>query len=169
MNGDIAGSNSIGTILIVLITLILAALVLLLFHIPSLEFNISPIPAIFIITSIENIDEITGIMNYDSRLILLHSGSLNYNNGNLKASLFKNGQPVNCNIETMNGHDFISTSHFGIQWMGGAGCSDTSWTPGEMTAIDFTDGTFQPGDSVQIDIIDNTTAQIISRHVYHAT
>ena len=69
----------------------------------------------------------------------------------------------------MNGHDFISTSQFGVQWMGGAGCSGNHWAPDEMIAIDFTDDTFRPGDTVQVDIMDNTTSQPISRHVYHAS
>jgi hypothetical protein len=153
----------------VVITIVLALLVLLLFHMPSLNYDMSPIPQIFIITAIYDVDEITGLLNYDSRVILMHSGTLNYPNGNLKAKFLKNGQPVSCVIDTMNGHDFISTSHFGVQWMGGAGCSGNFWTPGEMIAIDFTDNTFRPGDTVQVDIMDNTTSQTISRHVYHAT
>ncbi|MCX6692652.1 MAG: type IV pilin [Methanoregula sp.] len=164
-----ATSQTIGSILMVAITIVLALLVLLLFHMPSLNYDMSPIPQIFIITAIYDVDEITGLLNYDSRVILVHSGTLNYPNGNLKAIFLKNGQPVSCVIDTMNGHDFISTSHFGVQWMGGAGCSGNLWAPGEMIAIDFTDDTFRPGDTVQIDIMDNTTSQPISRHVYHAT
>jgi len=153
----------------VAITIVLAFLVLLLFHLPALDYDMTPIPAIFTITNIFHDDEITGVMNYDSRMILLHTGTISYNNGDLKAKLFKNGQPVSCVIETLNGNDFISTVHLGVQWIGGAGCSGAMWAPGEMTAIDFMDGTFHPGDSVQIDIVDNSTNQIISRHVYHAT
>ena len=153
----------------VAITIVLALLVLLLFHLPALDYDMTPIPAIFTITNIFHDDEITGVMNYDSRMILLHTGTISYNNGDLKAKLFKNDQPVSCVIETLNGNDFISTVHLGVQWIGGAGCSGAMWAPGEMTAIDFTDGTFHPGDSVQIDIVGNSTNQIISRHVYHAT
>lgn len=150
----------------VAITIILSLLVLLFFHMPPLDYDINPIPAIFTITNILHDDEITGVTNYDSRMILLHTGTISYENANLRANLFKNGQPVGCVIETLNGNDFISTVHLGVQWMGGAGCSGTIWAPGEMTAIDFTDGTFQPGDSVQIDIVDKSTNQVISRHVY---
>lgn len=161
-------SQTIGSILVVAITIVLALLVLLLFHIPALDYELTPIPAIFTITNILHDDEITGVTNYDSRMIVLHTGTVSYENANLKANLFKNGQPVSCVIETLNGNDFISTVHLGVQWIGGAGCSGTMWAPGEMTAIDFTDGTFQPGDSVQIDIVDKNMNQIISRHVYHA-
>lgn len=168
MDDDRAESHTIANILIVLITMILAALVLLLFHLPPLHWEITLLPAIFTITNIFHTDEITGDLNYDSRLIVLHTGTVGYNNANLKANLLKNGQPVSCVIETMNGNDFISTAHFGVQWMGGAGCSGATWEPGEMTVIDFTDGTFQPGDMVQIDIVDNSTNQILSRHAFRA-
>lgn len=110
----------------VAVTILLALLVLLLFQMPSLEYTIGMVPAIFTITGIDNVDEITGHLNYDSRVMLIHTGTLNYENGNLKAAFFKKGQLVNCNIETMNGHDFISTPHFGVQWMGGMGCNG-SW------------------------------------------
>lgn len=152
----------------VAITIILALLVLLLFNIPALNYDITPIPAIFTITDILHDDEITGVTNFDSRMILLHTGTISYENANLRANLFKNSQPVSCVIETLNGNDFISTVHLGVQWMGGAGCSGTTWAPNEMTAIDFTDGTFQHGDKVQIDIVDKSTNQVISRHVYTA-
>jgi hypothetical protein len=150
----------------VAVTILLALLVILLFQMPSLEYTIGMVPAIFTITRIDNVDEITGHLNYDSRVMLIHTGTLNYQNNNLKAKFYRNGQPVNAYIATMNGHDFISTSHAGVQWMGGSGCSGSMWTPGEMTAIDFTDGTFHSGDSVQVDIIDKSTSRVISRHVY---
>jgi len=69
-------------------------------------------------------------------------------------------------ISTMNGHDFISTSHTGIQWMGGSGCSGETWNPREQIAIDFSDGTFHPGDLIQIDVIDKITNTTISMHVF---
>ena len=151
----------------VAITIILALLVLLLFTLPSMNIELSPIPAIFVITTIESVDEITGHPNDDSRVILQHTGTENYENKNLKAVFYRNGALVNCNIETMNGHDFISTSHFGVQWMGGTGCSGSTWAPAEMIALDFTDGTFFPADTVQVDIADTASGRIISRHTYH--
>jgi hypothetical protein len=159
-------SPAIGTILLVAITIILALFILLLFWIPPLTFDFSPVPSIIVITTIQNTDEITNQLNYDSRVILLHRGTLTYPNKNLKAKFFKNGQLVNANIETMNGHDFISTSHVGVQYMGGSGCSGTTWEPGEKIVIDFTDGTFRPGDNVQVDITDIITGKTLSRHIY---
>jgi hypothetical protein len=166
-NNPDASSHSIATILMVAVTILLALLVLLLFHMPSLEYTTEMVPAIFTITGIDTVDEITGLLNYDSRVMLIHTGTLNYENKNLKATFYKNGQLVNANIATMNGHDFISTAHVGVQWMGGSGCSGVTWAPVEQIVIDFTDGTYYPGDTVQVDIFDNSTGRIISRHIYH--
>jgi flagellin-like protein len=163
---DEGSSHPVGTILILAITFVLAALVILLFHMPPLRWEYAATPAIFKITTIVHTDEINGKLNYDSRMIILHAGTATYDNTNLKANLLKNGVALPCVIETMNGHDFISTVHLGVQWMGGAGCSGSTWTPGEMTAIDITDGTFHPGDTVQLDIIEKPANQVISRHVY---
>jgi FlaG/FlaF family flagellin (archaellin) len=165
---DSAMSPVMATTLLVAITIILAAIIAaMLLYWPLLQFFSTPVPAIFTITNIDSTDEITKKINFDSRVIIINSGTASYQNKNLKAIFYKNGVKVNANIQTLNGHDFISTVHTGVQWMGGMGCEGLTWTPGEMTAIDLNDGTFRPGDSVQIDIIDNsTTNQIISRHTY---
>jgi len=170
MRHDDAGSNSIGTILIIAVTIILAILVLLLclrFSIP--KWNFTPIPAIFVITNVVHVDDYTGNMNYDSRLIVKHTGTKTYNNANLKASIYRNGKKLNCVIDTLRATDFMSTVHLGVQWIGYAGCSGNTWLPGEMSAIDLKDGTFRPGDTAQIDIIDKSTDEVISRHVYKVT
>lgn len=164
---DDASSYPIGVILLVAITFLLALLILLMIQIPSFRVNMEKeIPVIFAITSVENIDELTGTMNFDSRVLLRHTGTEEYQNKNLKAKFFRNEQPVTCTVATLNGHDFISTSHTGIQWMGGSGCSGITWSPGEQICIDFSDGTFHPGDRIQMDIIDNGTNTTISRHFY---
>lgn len=151
----------------VAITFLLALLVLLMLQFQPLSWNMEKeIPVIFTITSIKSVDELTGYLNYDSRVLLLHTGKVDVQNKNLKARFLKNGQTVSCTIATMNGYDFISTSHTGVQWMGGSGCSGATWSPGEQICIDFSDGTFRPGDRVQMDIIDKVTNVTISRHVY---
>jgi len=151
----------------VAITFLLALLVLLMIQVPTFTLNREmEIPVIFTITALENVDEITGLVNYDSRMIIRHMGTQDYPNKNLTATFFRNGQPVICTIATLNGHDFISTSHTGVQWMGGSGCSGVNWSPGEQICIDFSDGTFHPGDKIQMDIIDKVAKRTISRHLY---
>jgi hypothetical protein len=162
-----ATSYPVGIILLVAITFLLALLVLLMVQFQPFAFTREKeIPAIFTITSIQGVDEITGHLNYDSRLILLHTGTVEYQNRDLKAIIVKNGERVSCVINTMNGHDFISTSHTGVQWMGGSGCSGETWSPHERISLDFSDGTFHPGDVVQIDVIDKVTDKTISRHTF---
>jgi len=167
MHRESATSHTIGIILMVVITVILVAIIAaMILSMPLLHYSVTPIPPIITITRIESVDEITKQLTYDSRVILLHSGIIPYQNDNLKAQFYKNGVQVNANIATLNGHDFISTSHIGVQWIGYAGCSGATWAPGEMSAIDLNDGTFHPGDTAQIDIIDKSTNQVISRHSY---
>ena len=149
------------------VTFLLALLVLLMMTIQPFAWSMEKeIPEIFTITSIESVDEITGHLNFDSRVILLHSGEIAYQNRNLTAKFLRNGQPVSCAITTMNGHDFIDTVHWGVQWMGGMGCSGATWSPGAMIRIDFTDGTFHPGDRVQVDIFNKNGNEIISRYIF---
>ena len=165
MQRDSATTHTMGNILMLIIIFILAAiLIAMILSMPLLQYSFTP--AIFTITRIESVDEITQQRCDDSRVILLHTGTAIYQNKNLKAQFYKNGIQVDANIATMNGHDFISTIHTGVQWMGGMGCSGMTWTPGEMICIDFSDGTFHPGDSVRVDIIDKSMNQVISRHIY---
>jgi hypothetical protein len=167
VKNDDATSYPIGVILSVAITVVLALIVLLLLQFQLFSWNMEKeIPVIFTITSIESVDELTGRLNYDSRVLLLHTGKTDFQNKNLTARFSKNGQMVPCIIVTMNGNDFISTVHNGVQWMGGPGCSGALWSQGEPICIDFTDGTFHPGDTVRMDIIDKETNVTISRYEY---
>jgi hypothetical protein len=157
----------VATILLVVLTLLLALLVLGLFFLPG--WNIGEPPAIFVITTIDHRSDLAPYtFNYDSRVVLVNSGSRSYENGLLQAIFYRNQAPLGAVISTLNGHDFISSRHYGVQWMGGSGCSGSTWTPGESTVIDFSDGTFRPGDIVQVDIIDTTSNRTISRHQYTA-
>lgn len=162
-----AVSYPVGVILLMAVTFLLALLVLLMVQITPFSWTMEKeIPVIFTITAIQGVDELTGRLNYDSRMLLLHTGSADYQNRNLKAEIVKNGERVPCSITTMNGYDFISTSHTGVQWIGGSGCSGETWSPNERMSIDFSDGTFHPGDLVQIDVIDKTTDVTLSRHEF---
>lgn len=167
---DDAAADPIAIIFLVAITIILALLVLLMINVQFSAWTLEKeIPHIFIITSIESTDELTGHHNFDSRVILLHTGEIAYQNRNLTAEFFRNGLPVYCSVRTMNGHDFIETSHWGVQWMGGTGCSGATWSPGERICIDFTDGTFHPGDRIEADILDKNRNVILSRHEFMYT
>jgi hypothetical protein len=163
-----ASSPVIGVILNVAIMMILVLAVLLFFHLPQFTLEEQTVPVIFKITNIRHVNE-NGVLNYDSRMVLIHTGTVNYQNRNLMAKIVKNGIPLNFVIATLNGDDYIKHAHTqGVHIIGGAGCSGDLWTPGEMTYIEFSHGTFHPGDDVIFEVYDTTNNQIISRDTYHA-
>ena len=126
------------------------------------------VPAIFKILSVSHTDDESGALNYDSRVVLSHTGPVTYNNSNLMAKFYKNEQPVSCKILTFHGEDFVPSHHFGVQTLSGEGCKGNTWLPNEKVAIDFSDRTFHPDDMVMAEIYDTTTGLIISRHSFRA-
>lgn len=158
-----AVSPQIGTILMVAITVLLAALIILMFHLPEFDSPIHPAPSFLEISGVYHTDE-HGILNYDSRVILLHNGSERLENAGLRAEFFRNGTKIPAVIETMNGNLFISTHHFGVQTIGGLGCSGIYWDPKEKIAIDFSDNTFHPGDTIRVDVFRKESGDLVSRH-----
>lgn len=166
---DRGSSQIIAISLMVAVVCALAAIVLaMLLMLPSLAWGDEEVPKIFTITSVSHVDEKTRAPNLDSRVVVLHTGMTPYQNSDLMAKFFKNGQPVRCTIKTLHGEDFIPSHHFGIQTISGEGCKGSTWLPGERVAFDFTDRTFSPGDEVTVEIYDTTTEKILSRHKYIA-
>ncbi|MBN1431952.1 MAG: hypothetical protein JW931_04190 [Methanomicrobiaceae archaeon] len=159
-----ASSNTIGHVFLVAVTIILAALAALMFmnfHMPEFELP-GEIPVIFEIQVI-----LSEIPDYDSRIVLKNIGEASFDNDLLSARIYINGNPSGCVIETMNGHNFISTHHFGVQTMGGMGCSDIAWKPSEKLALDLTDSTIKKGDLVKVEVIWTPSGRIISADEYH--
>ena len=150
--------------MVVITILLLAILAAMLYG--FLNFGMpapSPTPSFLEIKSIRHESE-SGPMNYDSRVTLYHNGTIKYKNRDLYAVFFRNQEQVPCSIGTLNGYDFISTHHYGVQTLAGAGCSGEWWSPYEKIAIDFTDGTFHPGDRITVEVYQNPGARIVSRH-----
>lgn len=147
----------------VAIVVLLAALVILMFHLPDFSNPILPPPSFLEISGVYHTDE-HGILNYDSRVILLHNGTERLDNAGLRAEFFRNGMKIPAVIETLNGNLFISTHHYGVQTLGGLGCSGLYWYPKEKIAIDFTDNTFHPGDTIRVDIFQKETGVLVSCH-----
>ena len=165
MLNDDAESQVVGTILLIAIAIALATLVLLLFHLPNLDWCLSREPPATI--ELQHIYHTSDLfphpLNYDSRIILYHNGSEAWENDLLMARIYRNQTSLSCQITTMNGHNFISTHHNGIQTMGGTGCQTDRWNPGERIALDLTDGTLHPGDCIRVDIIYKPDNTVISR------
>jgi len=160
-----ATSHTTATILLVAITILLAVLVLLMFRIPVFEWE-KP-PSFLEIQAIYSVNE-HGVLNYDSRVLLCHTGTASLENDNLKALFYRNDILLPSRISTMNGHNFIKTVHIGVQTMGGLGCTGPTWEPREKIVIDFTDGTFHPGDRVRMDVFYKPTGALVSSHAHTA-
>jgi flagellin-like protein len=163
-NLDDGSSNTIGTILLVVITVILAALlalILLSYQFPELT-GPKEIPTIFEIQTI-----LSEKPDYDSRIVLKNIGDCSYENDYLLCRIYINNKMSGCVIKTMNGHDFISTHHYGVQTIGGMGCSDIAWNPSEKLAIDLSDSTIREGDHVRVDVIWAPTGTTISTDEYY--
>lgn len=160
-----AVSNPVGTILMVALTILLAALLLFIIFPDLFEAVPSPIQ----ITAVRHYDDQTGRLNFDSRVILIYKGEMRLNNTCMRAVFYRNEQQVPAVISTLNGHQFISTIHTGVQWIGGEGCKDGGWCPNQMVSIDLADHTFFPGDMVRLDVISMPGDQVISRSRYRAS
>jgi hypothetical protein len=163
LNHSCASSNFIGILLLIAVVILLAALVLLM--IPWPDWGSEPPPSFIEIENIDDRDENTYSLNYDSRVMLIHRGDHRIENDRLSAVFYRNGKKVNANIATMNGHRFIPTRHYGVERLGGSGSSGTYWDPDERICIDFSDRTFRDGDEVRVDIVDRPTGTVISRHM----
>ncbi|MDH7593487.1 MAG: hypothetical protein QHG99_03915 [Methanomicrobiales archaeon] len=165
-NSQEATSPTIANVLLVAITIILAILVLLLFSLPYFSYFAEP-PRIIEIKAIYHSSEIAPYqLNYDSRVVLLHNGSEYLLNDHIRAEIFLNGVRIPAVVDTLNGHHFIATRHYGVQWIGGSGCSGDYWQPGEKLVIDLADGTIHEQDEVRVDIIERATNRTISRDIF---
>jgi hypothetical protein len=148
------------------VTFLLAALVLLMMvQLPNLYDQ--SVPAIFKITKIRHENDYHR-MTYDSRMMVMNTGTIGYKNRDLYALVYRNGDLLASPFPTLNGHDYISTHHFMVQNLGGLGSCGSTWDPGALIFIDYKDKTFQPGDVVTYEVYDAPTDQIISRHTYTA-
>ena len=162
---DDASESPLAAVLAVAITIILALLVLLMvLQLPNLWYD-PTVPDIFQITKIRHTNK-DGLLNYDSYMVVKNSGKTAFDNRNLYAKTYRNGDHLACDIPTMNGHNFIQVHPFGIKTLGGVGSDDFQWYPDALIAIDYSDGTFHPGDIVQFEIYDRKTDQLISRDTY---
>jgi hypothetical protein len=165
MSGDDGASNPIGTILILAVTVIIAAMILaMLLQMPAI-FDPTP-PVVFEITKIRHVND-AGVLTYDSRVMLVNTGCEEYRNRDLMAKIYRNDIPLTFVIASMNGNDYIAHYHTqGVDIMGGPGCSGSTWSPGEMLYIDFKDRTFHPEDTVRIEVYDKTMNRLVSSDTY---
>jgi hypothetical protein len=162
---DDAVSPLVGVVLMVAVTVILAAIVLALLLL--WPHPCDPFPSALVrVVEVHDYDEAGTVLNYDSRVLLRNLGSRDLPNRPLTAAFYCDGVHVDCVLRTFHGEDLIPTHHFGIERIQGAGCRGETWEVGTSVLIDFTDRTFMPGTTVRVDIIDTGTGCVISRDFF---
>jgi len=172
-SADVAVSNLTGTILLIAIVIILAAIFLHFFTLPSFPNN--TVPCVFQITKIRDVRS-DGQLTYDSYLVLVNTADTAFDNWNLYVLTYRNGEQIPARIVSLNNNEFISSVHDGVSHLVGEMSTrgskrdrDGKWYPGALLAIDYSDGTFHPGDVVTLDIYDKANNTLISRDTWPHT
>jgi hypothetical protein len=160
-----------GIVLMISITIILAAIVLLIclgFQMPHAEPSV---PTIFKITNVVHTNDYKK-MTKASRVVLMNIGERGYPNTFLSVKLFVNDIPADLELPSLNGYAAINLPHHGYKNVGGPGTdggmykSTAQWYSGQLIIINFRDGTFGPGDTIRLEVYDSRTDEIISRDTY---
>ena len=171
-SADVAVSNLTGTILLIAIVIILAAIFLHFFTLPA--FGDDRVPDKIQITNIRHVDD-QGRLNNEGWVTLVNSGSDDYVNWNLYAKTFVNDVPLPATIATMNADETCHTVHDGIRGVGGLGTDGNrrsplaKWYSGQPAYIDYNNNLIHPGDRVTIEFYDKSTGRILSRDTWPHT
>lgn len=160
MRDDMESATSQVTahLLLVAITVILAIILLAMFHPPNLDWEYTERPAIFSIESISS-----SAPTFESQIFLRNVEKKDYQNRELSAKIYCNDKLLPCTILTLNTFDFISTAHYGVKNLKGEGGKGDTWNYNQMLRIDLSDGFIHPGDVIRVDIIRTATDTVISR------
>ena len=158
-------SPVLGVILMVAVTVILAAIILALLFNPIKLCDPFP-PATIQVVTVHDYNEAGTVLNYDSRVLFRNMGTVRLKNRPLTAAFYADGVHVDCVLRTFHGEDVVPSHHFGIERIQGEGCRGETWEPGTSVLIDFKDRTFMPGETVRVDIIDTTEGCVISTHSF---
>ena len=166
-----ADSPVISIAMMTVISIILAAIVLLLclgFHLP---YGDDQVPVVFKIMNVDHADE-TGKMIRKSYLVLKNIDKKSYLNRYLSVKLYVNDKETNLLLPTLNGDASCNVHHYGFQNIGGLGTHGEMnkgtgrWYPDQTIWIDFNNGMFGPGDTIRIEVYDGSTGNIISRDTW---
>ncbi|MCZ0859623.1 hypothetical protein O0S10_00090 [Methanocorpusculum sp. MG] len=181
---DAAVSPSIATLLLVLLTVLIAAILLLL-CMGMINFSLDtyePVPEIIVIQEIHH-ENIQGKITWAGRLYLIHKGReekpvVEMKNGRFSyvikeydsiilsdhsAVIYVNGirQPIF--INTLQGNEFIPTHHYGVATLAGTGVRGYEWMAGEWAWIDVKDEMITANNEVTLEIVRKSDNKVISR------
>lgn len=159
----------------ILITILAALLVLILALMFQFFWYDPPVPCIFEITKIRHTND-AGIMVEDGYLVLKNIDTKAYENWNLYALTYVNGNRVVADLPTLNTDEWIKTvGRRGVQTLGEAGASGTRkrhnafWYSGASLAVDYSNHLIHPGDQVMIEIYNKSSGKILSRDTFPHT
>lgn len=154
-------SSVLGAILMLAVTVLLAAVVSALAYQPVQLCEPFP-PAVFQIMEIRDHDA-SPALTYASLVVMQNTGTDHLRNDRLAARFYCDDVPVDCHIETLHGEILVPSHQAGVDKMHGPGCSGATWDPGEKLVVDLRDGTFGPGRTARLDIVDKEKGCVISR------
>jgi len=140
-----------GTILFVVIVVLLLLVLLAYlmgFTLPKYGCECNA-PELIKITTIDN--GLTSMGRYRSIIAIQNTGPNPLPNDDLSLELLINGEKTR-EISTLNGHNFISTHHYGVQTIGGIGSHNQHMVPRSIISINFADNTIFPGELVTVRI-----------------
>lgn len=146
---DSALSPVVAEILLTVLTVILVILLLLLVLscIPNFEFPKpvadDEIPEYFVVSVIDPVN----------LKIKLKNVGPDIPNNQYCAKIYVNGVEENVVIETLSGHNFIPTHHYGVATLSGAGPTGSTWKQGSSGVLDLKNGLFRSGDTIRVEIL----------------
>ena len=160
---DFGVSPVISEILLVAVTVLLAAAVFAVF------FGLFPVP--YVDEEPPEILKIISVSHFNDNKELTYAGVLTLKNIDYDSLqnrdygiwISVNGVQQNVVIETLNSRDFIGTHHYGVRLIKGAGPQGDIWESGNRGVIDIQDKMIQAGDLVTVEVYRLADEKIISR------
>lgn len=163
-----------GIVLLLGITIVLAAIVLVICSQFTLAWGDQSVPAIFRIKSVTFVSDKDGT-NERGFVTLTNTQTKNYRNRYLRVVTYINGEKSSSNIPTLNNELFCKSGHTGVWHLWGVGTwggmnSATSVWPGSSDiSIEYSKGILHRTDSITIEVLDTRTNRILSRDSYPGT
>ena len=172
LSPDSSVSHPSATILMLIITIIAALLILLFALMFQLSWYDPRVPCIFEITKITHTNA-AGVVIDDGRLSLMNTGTVAYENWNLYALTYVNGELVTADLPTLNADEYIQVvGRRGVETLGGTGSDGSKrrhnafWYSGAIITIDYSIHLIHPGDQVTIEVYNKTSKEILSRDTF---
>lgn len=157
---DNAISPVISEIILIALSVLIIALLFacILGMIPSFGSDVPEPGEILKIIDVSDIDKgVVILKNIDTKSLV---------NKDYSAKVYVDDKEQLVIIQTLSDYGFISTRHYGVKLIDGAGPSGIYWKPGEEGMFDLKDGIIRAGSLLRIDIVRNFDDKVISVSEY---